>query len=44
MKIKTKLTLQNTCVTAAVFLLCMVLIYLVSEHTRSRTFFPRFEK
>ena len=39
MKIKTKLTLQNTCVTAAVFLLCMVLIYLVSEHTRSRTFF-----
>lgn len=39
MKIKTKLTLQNTCVTAAVFLLCMVLIYLVSEHTRSKTFF-----
>lgn len=39
MKIRTKLTWQNTCVTAAVFLLCMSLIYLVSEHTRSRTFF-----
>lgn len=39
MKIRTRLTLRNTCATAAVFLLGMVLIYLVSEHTRSRTFF-----
>lgn len=27
-----------------VFLLCMVLIYLVSEHTRSRTFFHDLKK
>lgn len=39
MKIRTRLTLQNTLVVAAVFLLCMVLIYLISEQTRSRTFF-----
>lgn len=39
MKIRTALTLKNTCVTAAIFLLCMLLIYLVSEHTRSNTFF-----
>lgn len=39
MKIRTALTLKNTCVTATVFLLCMVMIYLVSEHTRSKTFF-----
>lgn len=39
MKIRTALTLKNTFVTAAVFLLCMVLIYLVSKHTRSQTFF-----
>lgn len=39
MKIRTTLTLKNTCTTAAVFLLCMVLIYCLSEHTRSRTFF-----
>ena len=39
MKIRTALTWKNTLVTATVFLLCMVLIYLVSEHTRSRTFF-----
>lgn len=39
MKIRTRLTLQNTCVTAAVFLLCICMIYLVSEHTRSKTFF-----
>ncbi|RHJ75746.1 ATP-binding protein [Parabacteroides sp. AM08-6] len=39
MKIKTALTLKNTGVTATVFLLCMVMIYLVSNHTRSKTFF-----
>lgn len=39
MKIKTKLTLQNTLVVATVFLLCITLIYLISEQTRSRTFF-----
>ena len=39
MKIRTALTLKNTCVTATIFLLCMVLIYLVSEHTRDQTFF-----
>lgn len=39
MKIRTALTLKNTGVTATVFLLCMVLIYLVSEQTRDKTFF-----
>lgn len=39
MKIKTILTLKNTGVIAVVFLLCMSLIYLVSEHIRSNTFF-----
>lgn len=39
MKIRTALTLQNTAATATIFLLCMVLIYLLSEHTRSQTFF-----
>lgn len=39
MKIRTALTLKNTGVTATVFLLCMVLIYLVSERTRDKTFF-----
>lgn len=39
MKIRTALTLKNTCVTAAIFLLCMISIYLVSEHTRDQTFF-----
>ena len=39
MKIRTALTLKYTCVTATIFLLCMVLIYLVSEHTRDQTFF-----
>ena len=39
MKIRTALTLKNTCATAAVFLLCTILIYIVSEHTRSKTFF-----
>lgn len=39
MKIRTALTFKYTCVTAAIFLLCTVLIYLVSEHTRDQTFF-----
>lgn len=39
MKIRTSLTLKYTCITATIFLLCMVLIYLVSEHTRDQTFF-----
>jgi signal transduction histidine kinase len=39
MKIRTALTLKNTGVTATVFLLCMILIYLVSEQTRDKTFF-----
>lgn len=39
MKIRTALTLKNTGVTAAVFLLCLVLIYVLSEHARSQTFF-----
>ncbi len=39
MKIRTALTLKHTFVTAAVFLLCLVMVYFVSEHSRSRTFF-----
>ena len=39
MKIRISLTLKNTCVTATIFLLCTILIYLVSEHTRDQTFF-----
>lgn len=39
MKIRTKLTLQNTSIIATVFLLCMVMIYLISEQNRSKTFF-----
>ena len=39
MKIRTALTLKNTAVTATVFLLCMVLVYLSGERTRSKTFF-----
>ena len=39
MKIRTALTLKITCATAAVFLLCMILIYVVSEKNRSEAFF-----
>lgn len=39
MKIRTALTLKYTCITATIFLLCTVLVYLVSEHTRDQTFF-----
>ena len=44
MKIRTVLPLQNTAATVTIFLLCMVLIYLVSEHTRSQTFFRNLKK
>ena len=43
MKIRTSLTLKNTAATAAVFLVCLTAIYLVSEHTRSKTFFHTLE-
>ncbi len=39
MKIRTKLTLQNTIVVAMVFLLCMAMAYFISEHSRRTTFF-----
>lgn len=39
MKIRTALTLKNTGITATIFMLCLTLIYLVSEHTRDQTFF-----
>lgn len=39
MKIKTALTIKNTLVTALVFLLCLSLIYVVSSHNRSKTFY-----
>lgn len=39
MKIRTRLTLKYTGITAALFLLCLVMVYYVSDQTRSRTFF-----
>ncbi len=39
MTIKTKLTLKNTLVTAIVFLLCMVMIYFVTDKTRKAAFY-----
>lgn len=39
MKIRTNLAIKYTCTTAAVFVLFIVAIYYVSEHTRSQTFF-----
>ena len=39
MKIRTSLTLKYTGITATLFLLCMILVYLFSEHTRDQTFF-----
>ncbi len=39
MKIRTRLTLQNTFVVAAVFLLCMVMIYVISDYNRSYRFY-----
>lgn len=38
MKIKTSLTLQNAAATATVFLLCLSLIYIISQHYRIQTF------
>lgn len=38
MKIKTSLTLRNALATAAVFLLCLTLIYVISDHNRTQTF------
>lgn len=43
MKIKVSLTLKNTAATAAVFLICLTAIYLIGEHTRSKTFFRTLE-
>ena len=39
MKIKTSLTIQYTCATAIVFLIFVVAVYFISEHSRSNTFF-----
>lgn len=44
MKIKTKLTLRYTGVTAVLFILSMLFIYLFSEHIRSETFFRDLKK
>lgn len=44
MKIRTALTLKNTLATAAVFLICLTAVYLVGEHTRSRTFYHTLER
>lgn len=38
MKIRTSLTLRNAVATAAVFLLCLSLIYVISQHNRVQTF------
>ncbi len=39
MKIKTVLTIKTTLVTALVFVLCLSLIYIVSSHNRSKSFY-----
>lgn len=39
MKIRTTLTLRYTGITAAMLLVCMLLVYGLSEHARSRAFF-----
>ncbi len=39
MRIRTALTIKNTCVTATVFFFFTLFIYVVSEQTRSKTFF-----
>ena len=39
MKIRTALTLKDTAITATVFLLCLTMVYLLSEQARSETFF-----
>lgn len=44
MKIRTRLTLQYTVVTAVIMLLCMLSVYMYSERSRSETFFRELEK
>ena len=44
MKIRTKLTIRYTGITAAIFLLSMLFIYFFSEHSRSETFFRNLRK
>lgn len=44
MKIRTKLTIRYTAVTAVLFLLSMLAVYYFSEHTRSDTFFRTLRK
>lgn len=44
MKIRSKLTLRYTGITAAIFVLSMLFIYLFSEHTRSDAFFRNLKK
>lgn len=44
MKIRTKLTIRYTAVTAFLFLLSMLAVYYFSEHTRSDTFFRTLRK
>ena len=44
MKIRTALTLKNTCVTAVFFVISIFMIYLTCEHIRSRTFFHDLKK
>ncbi|RHJ93572.1 sensor histidine kinase [Parabacteroides bouchesdurhonensis] len=44
MKIRTKLTIQYTAVTAIIFLLTMCAIYFYSEHTRSETFYRNLKR
>lgn len=38
MKIRTSLTLRNALATASVFLVCLTLIYVISQHNRVQTF------
>lgn len=44
MKIRTRLTLKYTAVTALVFILLMCTIYLMTEHNRSRAFYHDLER
>lgn len=44
MKIRTKLTIRYTGITAAIFLLTMLAIYIFNEHTRSEGFFRNLRK
>ena len=44
MKIRTRLTIRYTGMTAAIFLLSMLFVYFFSEHSRSETFFRNLRK